>query len=592
MTHVEADRVREREIPETGGLLPTHHATAEHVADSRTAESTWPIIGVFAAFLLSLFVIPTLVDVPVGDDWVYTRSVEILVLDGRLEILDLSVVTLVFQVAWGALFSLIDLSFASTRVSTLAIVLLSGGAMYALCRDMGVSRHRAALGTAVYLFNPLTFGLAFTFMTDPHFTALLVIAMWLYVRGLRPEAMRMRTIVLASAVASLAFLVRQQGALIPFAVGLYLVLAGRWRPNREGILLAIRVAGIPALTMVAYYTWLVLSHGAPEQQNEFLDQMIEAGMYETRILISRMTYIEIAYIGFFLLPLTLAALPAVRHLRLPSTRSGRIFAGLWGVTVIAGFLIFAGRDRFMPYIPQYAGFQGIGPTDLRGSRPLVIDRDLSPWLTLVSLASSLLFALFLARRLFVASTPGRASASLVAMIGIWQVIGVLPPSFHFRNWIISVDRYLLPLLPVAVVLLLWALRDVRLSLPLAWTAISVYALFAVAGTRDFLVFQDATWDMANEALEMGVPITELDAGASWDGYYLYEYSIRNGIDQQTPHGPWWTDLFGPATTSRFVVSTQELPHYEVVSTTTYSSWLDGGSREMFLLRKIDSSQIP
>jgi hypothetical protein len=30
------------------------------------------------------------------------------------------------------------------------------------------------------------------------------------------------------------------------------------------------------------------------------------------------------------------------------------------------------------------------------------------------------------------------------MIGIWQVIGVLPPSFHFRNWIISVDRYLLP----------------------------------------------------------------------------------------------------------------------------------------------------
>ena len=579
-------------ISPNGHARPAVSTAAPPDVASHPAESLWPVIAVFALFLASLLVIPWMADAPVGDDWVYSRSVEILVNDGRMHILDLSVVTLVFQVAWGALFSLVDVSFASTRASTIAIVLLSGGAMYALCRDMGVSRHRSALGTAVYLFNPLTFGLAFTFMTDPHFTALLVISAWLYIRGLRPECASPRVIVLASAVASLAFLVRQQGLLIPFAVGLYLLLAGRWRPNLAGVRTAALVAGFPALTMVAYYAWLFLSHGAPEQQSEFLSQMTEAGVYESRILISRMTYIEIAYLGFFLLPITLAIVPHLRSLRLPSTRGGRIFLGLWVAIALAGYLVFAGRDKYMPYIAQYAGFQGIGPTDLQGGRPGVIDYDLREAFTWVFLASSVLFALALSRRLFARAAPGRASASLLAMIGIWQVIGVLPPSFHFRNWIISVDRYLLPLLPIAIALLLWALRETKLWLPLGWIAVAVYAAFSIAGTRDLLVFQDATWDLAREARAMGVPITTLDAGASWDGYYLYEYSIANNIDQQTPHGPWWTDLFGPATTSMYVVSTRELPQYEVVREARYSSWLDGESRPMYLLRKINTSTIP
>jgi 4-amino-4-deoxy-L-arabinose transferase-like glycosyltransferase len=465
-------------------------------------------------------------------------------------------------------------------------------AMYALCRDMGISKQRSALGTAAYLFNPLLFGLAFTFMTDPHFTALMVIAMWLYVRGLRPGQISARTILLASTVAAFAFLVRQQGLLIPFAVGLYLLFARRWRPNPEGFRMATWVAGIPALTMIAYYAWLLLIHGAPEQQSEFLDQVIEAGVYESRILIGRMTYIEIAYIGLFILPITLAAIPRVRSLRMPPTRSGRIIVGLWALIAVAGFFIFTGLDRFMPYIPQYAGFQGIGPTDVRGSRPLVIPDGFGPWLTGIVLISTVLFALVLSHRLFAPTASDRSGASLLVMIGMWQVVGILIPSFHFRNWIISVDRYLLPLIPFAIVLLLWALRDTELLHPVAWVAVGVYAVFSIAGTRDFLVFQDTTWNMAHHAIDTGVPITALDGGASWDGYYLYEYSESRGITQQTPSGPWWTDLFGPATNSTYVVSTEVQPGYEVVDETTYSSWLDGESNSMLLLRKIRTSNIP
>ena len=568
--------------PESNGAAPEAPSRASH----------GPIVLVFTVFLLSMFIIPTFNNVPVGDDWVYTRSVETLVEDGRLEILDLSVVTLVFQVLWGALFSTFGVSFVSTRLSTIVLVLLSTAALYALCRDMQVSPQRSALGAAVYLFNPLTFGLAFTFMTDPHFTALLVISAWLYIRGLRPAQCSPGTVLFASAVAALAFLVRQQGVLIPAAVGVYLLFASRWKPNAAGARMAGFVGGIPLLAVVLYYLWLFFIHGAPEQQGAFLGEMIDAGARESRILVSRMTYIALAYIGVFVLPIALGAVPALRSLRMPGSWAGRLALGAWLLALIAGAIVFTQAGRHMPYIPQYASPQGIGPTDLYGGRPWLLDGGVVSWLTWIAVMCSATFILFIATRLFNGASPERGSASLLCMIGLWQFLGALPPSFHFRNWIISVDRYLLPLVPISVVLVLWALNDRRLVLPVAWIATALIAAFSIIGTRDFLVFQGATWEMAQEAVESGIPLVQLDAGASWDGYYLYDYSLEHGIDQRTLEGPWWTDLFGPATDSTYVVSTRVLPDHRVIQQAPFSSWMDDDARTMYLLQKVDSPRTP
>ncbi len=62
---------------------------------------------------------------------------------------------------------------------------------------------------AIYLFHPLAFGLTLTFMSDPQFVALSVIAAFLYVRSIRPNSPSPRIMLAASAVASMAFLVRQ-----------------------------------------------------------------------------------------------------------------------------------------------------------------------------------------------------------------------------------------------------------------------------------------------------------------------------------------------------------------------------------------------
>src|SRR5215212_11347494 len=137
-----------------------------------------------------------------------------LLAQARLTIFPVVAATAVFQIVWGALFGFI---FGPTlgifRLSTVVITALGGLALYGLCRDLGVARGPGALGVATFLFNPLVFVLAFTFMTDAHFMALLVIATWLYAKALGPELERVdgRLLVAGSGVAALAFLTRQQG---------------------------------------------------------------------------------------------------------------------------------------------------------------------------------------------------------------------------------------------------------------------------------------------------------------------------------------------------------------------------------------------
>lgn len=577
-----------------GDLRPTTTAPASVKTDTEISErdiSTvlwhWPLLLVLGAFLGTAFIIPVFTDAPVGDDWVYTRSVETLLRTGRLEILDLSVVTLVFQVFWGSFFSLIlGISFGAMRLSTLLLVLFSGAAFYGLCRELGLERGRAALGAAAYLFNPLTFVLAYTFMTDGQFTALAVIATFLYVRGLNPSRLDPLFIILGSAVAALAFLTRQQGALIPLAVGCYLLLARRWRLDRDSLKLTLWVAGIPALAVGLYYLWLATVHGTPEQQELFAEKIITAGWDDTRLLIGRLTQIEMVYLGFFVLPIAAAVLPSINRWRLPVGWPGIALLLVWTGALLVGLRLFGESGRLMPYIPQFVGTHGVGPTDLHGGRQPVIDPSWRDALTTICAASLFVFILLISRRLDdTRPSPTKAAAGLVAAIALWQVLGILPPSFHFRNWIISVDRYLLPMVPFGIALLLWASRSLPLVRPIGWLVVGAYALFSVVATRDFVVFQGATWDMARTAIASGVPLTRLDAGASWDGYYLYEYSLANGIPQQTPSGPWWTNLFGPATDSSYIVASGPVAGYDPIFVREYSSWLHDEPQLMYLLRR-------
>jgi hypothetical protein len=552
-------------------------------------RANWALLVVYVAFALAAVVVPTLAPVATTDDWAYARSAQILLDEARLTIFPVVAATAVFQIVWGALFGLIfEPTLGTFRLSTVVITALGGLALYGLCRDLGVARGRGALGVATFLFNPLVFVLAFTFMTDAHFMALLVIATWLYAKALEPDEVDGRLLVAGSGVAALAFLTRQQGILLAPAIFLFLLLSRRLSRDRASLLVLIQLFTLPLLAVGAYYLWLRYGNDVPQIQSTFFREILEEGWSGTWWLVRRLTVVELMYLGFFTLPLMAAALPRVRGLVRATAPPGWILFAAWQAILLIGVTAFWARGALMPYIGQFFGSGGLGPPDILGSRPILLGPGIRSALTIVCLIASLLLALIAARGTNASPSRARSRAGLVLSIGLGQVLGVMPPSYHYIGWAAgSLDRYLLPLVPLAIALALWALRGVRMVLPLAWIVVAALALFSVAGTRDYLVFIRAVWAMGEEATSAGVPLDRLDAGSGWDGYHLYEYGLEHHIRSRTPKGgPWWVYFYAPATDSAYVVAGKALPGYRVIRERSYSSWLQREPTNLYLLHRV------
>src|SRR4051794_37663734 len=573
--------------PANQGALPAAGSRLDSFAATRILRAHWVLLLVLAAFALATAVIPTMTPIAISDDWTYARSAQILLSEGRLTVFPVVVATALAPIAWGALFGLF---FGPTlgvfRLSTVVLTALAALALYALCRELGVSRHRSAFGVATWLFNPLVFVLAFSFMTDPHFAALLIVTMWLFSRSLRSTEIDRPTFIAASAVAALAFLARQQGALIVPAVIVYLLLSRRLRVDRAGLILLLQLVAIPAVVAAGYYLWLRSDQSMAEMQTGFLREVEQRGGDGSWWLLRWLTLFQVVYLGFFTLPIMVAAIPALRGLVHRIRPSGWLLFALWEAIAVVGAGVLFSRGVLMPYIPQFFSGAGLGPPDLLGGRPIVLDLDARTVLTAACLLATLLLALVAGRALSAPVSLERSRAALILTIGLGQVIGVFPPSYHFLGWSAgSLDRYLEPLAPVAVALALWGLRERPLALPAGWIVAVALALFAVAGTRDELVWMRSVWSLADEALAAGVPKDRLDAGASWDGYELFEYGRANNIAPRTPGGPWWVYLFGPATDSTYVVAGQPIGGYDVIAERPYSAWLSPDPTEIFLLRR-------
>src|SRR5215207_8864539 len=361
-------------------------------------RANWALLAVYVAFALAAAVVPTLAPVATTDDWAYARSAQILLAEGRLTIFPVVAATAVFQIVWGALFGFIlEPTLGVFRLSTVVITALGGLALYGLCRDLGVARARGALGVATYLFNPLVFVLAFTFMTDAHFMALLVIAIGLYSRAIAPDGIDGRLIGAGSGVAALAFLTRQQGALIVPAVLLFLLLSRRLHRDQASALLLAQLLVPPLLALGGYYLWLRYGNDVPRVQSQFFREILEEGWSGTWWLLRRLTVVELMYLGLFALPLMAAALPGVRGLVSAISPRGWILFAAWQAILLVGVTALWGGRALMPYIGQFFGSGGLGAPDVRGSRPILLGPEIRSVLTVVCLTASLLLALIAAR---------------------------------------------------------------------------------------------------------------------------------------------------------------------------------------------------
>ena len=131
--------------------------------------------------------------------------------------------SLVFQVLWGALFaSIFGFSINTLIVSTLTISGLGSIFFYLLLREAEWDAQKSFCLVLLFIFNPFSFPLLYTFFTDQHFIALMFISLYFYARGVTRA--QLGHLLLGSVFASLAVLVRQQGILIAAGAGLFCLL--------------------------------------------------------------------------------------------------------------------------------------------------------------------------------------------------------------------------------------------------------------------------------------------------------------------------------------------------------------------------------
>lgn len=553
-----------------------------------------------ATYAASIALLPTMVPAVIWDDWAYAKSVETLLDDGVLRINDYAAATLLFQMLWGGLFaSLLDNTLGALRLSTTILVGFSAVTFYWLLRELAVERRRAALGVALYLFNPLSFVLTFTFQTDAPFVAMLVIALALYVRGLREPAALWFTLG-GSVAASFASLIRHQGELIPAAVVLLLLGWSRFRISRALVVRVVAAAALPAMTAVGYVLWLQ-QQSVPVAQGAFMKFAVTAGLTGTSLVAARTLFVEIMYIGLFTLPLGIAALvPLVRRrVRVPAAAwlamagTVALLLGGWALAVAWG------RAR-MPFgIAPWWSETGLGPDQdlVTPGRDALVGPGWLQLLTAVCAITALAYVLYTTRALSSTNEPrlergsARHGAQVVLVVLLFQLVGVMLPSISFGG---PLDRYLLPLVPLSVALLLWALRDVRFQSLIAVAATTALVAFSLIATRDFLRFNGTVWELGNEAVTQGVALTELDAGAGWSGYYTGHLSRAEPrhVDDVSPDDtrPWYRQLWGTSIDPRYVVAKERIGGYRVVQQSRTGTWLESYPKVLYLLERRTGSR--
>src|SRR5215469_3844214 len=216
-------------------------ATAQQADEIRQTQWIHRIRGpalLFVLILASIFIVDPLREMSGMDDsWAYARTVQHLLSTGRYQLDPWAAANMPVQVYFAAGFSRIfGYSLALLRCSTLALLFVALFSFYALLRDLSCTQRTATAFTMALLASPLIFILAFSFMSDVQFLGWLLLALWLYVRGLRHNSLP--SMVIGSLAAACAIGTRQFGVALFAGLVLCWLVAARDRRPPARLLLA------------------------------------------------------------------------------------------------------------------------------------------------------------------------------------------------------------------------------------------------------------------------------------------------------------------------------------------------------------------
>jgi hypothetical protein len=292
-----------------------------------------PFLIIIGIYTLSVFLVDPRGEFPLNDDWSYTRSAFFLGTQNRLHVDEWSAMSLIGQTMYGGgLVKIFKPGFLVLRLSTLVLSCGTALLTWALLRRFEVQPSLAWIAILSWIFDPIQFCLAFTFMTEIPFLFFVALGLFLYALSLQSRSPWL----LAgwSAVLGYGFLIRQTALLFAAPLTLALLFERnrifRERLGRTALAVAVFV---PFVT--GYYAWLLRNGGAtPATRRKF-----ELLRYLTIEQIVGNSLGTLFYLSFLLLPLLIALIPLLcrisRSFRLPTRLASLVLwagvasFGLW-----------------------------------------------------------------------------------------------------------------------------------------------------------------------------------------------------------------------------------------------------------------------
>lgn len=515
------------------------------------------------------------------DDWSWTRSVEHILAGQGYTPPDWAQMTLVFHVYWGALFSyLLGHSFQTLATATLALGGLGAICFYLLLRRIDFGPLVSTLGVALLVSNPVYLIYSGSFMTDVPFLALWLASCLCYVEGLRwvgetsdceigttytsmlVPTRRLRLDIFwlgfGSIGATLAFLIRQFGILIPLAVLLWLLAARRLTGAHM-----LTVAGLPICTLIGYYYWQA---GFATPLSASLQQAaLAAWVRDPQDGIRRIGYLIYA---LPLLGLVLPPLKPLRHWQLGMSLALLATGVVYGMQRI--LIANIQRIEQLPAEP----FWVVAPFRLDLTPIWWIGAGFLAWLVL-SLGETQ--SSHLIRVLRHQEMPNLTD--FLGVGGLLLVATELVTTLHFY------DRYLLPLLPIIIIATLRLLRQSAGRLyrvGIAWCLL--LGALGVAWHLDNYSLYTARWEAGYRLIQAGIPYEKLDNGFEWNGYHLYDQALAVLSAQHHTH----PEEFAPSKVidPEYRIQVAERAGYHVIDTVFYYSYLNGmQTQPLYILQR-------
>jgi len=478
----------------------------DRLADPRT---------ILVLFFASIVVINPFREMLTADDsWAYARTVQHLLSTGRYKLDMWSAANMPVQIYLAAALSkLFGYSLSLLRCFTLVLLGIGLFSFYFLLRELSCSRKIASVFTLGLLASPLTLVLGFTFMSDVPFLAWLLLALWLYVRGLRKNDIR--SMLLGSLAAGCAIGTRQFGVTLVGGLllcwllcsrerrpPLRLIAAGLWAPLLAALVQLHSGLATPNITQTVRMA----------QQHEFLHLPI-------RLLIEEFFWrcaVIVQYTGMAMLPvLPLALFPS-------SPEAKAALRGRWLlITLLAGGAIVGAlsMSSFITARPS-AQHRGIWePLELYWLLPAQLEHNRSVmWLLDIGgIAGGAVMIGILSRQIHQAWKSRRTSPEGILLATTVAGFFALHLFYVQLN-----DTYILTFLPFA--LLAFAKEAskhkesrIALAASVALSAIFILAISFYVRSEDSRL--EALCKAADNLVSAGIPPENIASTRAWEEYH-------------------------------------------------------------------------